>query len=259
MLIFLRKGFCRYCLIGPSGCGKTTLLSCILGLKKYSGSICFYGSKVSSENLIGYMPQQVELVEKLTVKENLNYFGNIRQVEKEKLENRAEELLRLFEIKSNVLIETLSGGEKRRVGLAAALIHQPKILILDEPTVGLDVILRDKIWKFFVASAVHEKISILITTHYIYEAQFANRCAFMRNGAILTENASSEIISRLQVNTLDEAFVQLCQQNEADGFIEDELENFLEIKNNRDRKTFAAQIIFALISKEFHRFRRTPM
>jgi ABC-type multidrug transport system ATPase subunit len=235
-----------------------------------SGSISVFGSENSDKvsHRIGFMPQNVELVPKLTVAETLSFFGNIYHMKKRKLRNRLEMLSNLLEINfPDSQMMNLSGGQKRRVALAVALIHEPELLILDEPTVGLDVILRAKIWDFLKTSTENHQMSVLVTTHYITEAQFAHRVGFIRNGVILAENSPSRIVESLEVETLDDAFVELCQRDEenlasnlffdgedvSEGFQEFEFESFSK------RKSFAFQTFSALFTKEFQRFRRTPM
>jgi ABC-type multidrug transport system ATPase subunit len=258
----------RYCLIGPSGSGKTTLLSCILDMKAFnSGSIRVLGSENVSEvsHRVGFMPQNIELVPKLTVLENLCFFGNIHQIEKTKLKNQIKMLSSLLEINFQASqVTELSGGQKRRVALAIALIHEPQLLILDEPTVGLDVILREKIWNFLQTLTEKRQISVLVTTHYIYEAQFAHRVGFIRKGAILAENSSSKIIESLQVENLDEAFVEMCRKDEKNSnsnlILEKVTENYqkMDFSDSPKPNVFAFQTLSALFLKEFLRVIRTP-
>lgn len=143
--------FSRYGLLGSSGCGKTTLLSCIVGQKQLKeGSITVFGVNIKENvNLvrsrIGYMPQEIALVEMMTIKEIIFYFGRIYGVTDESIKERLTILVDLFELNAiDKKIITLSGGQQRRVSFACVLVHQPDLLILDEPTVGLDPILRSK-------------------------------------------------------------------------------------------------------------------
>lgn len=141
----------RYGLLGSSGCGKTTLLSCIVGQKHLNeGSITILGVNTKKNfdfvrSRIGYMPQEIALVEIMTIKEIIFYFGRIYGVNDEIIKERLTILADLFELHSiDKQIITLSGGQQRRVSFACVLVHQPDLLILDEPTVGLDPILRSK-------------------------------------------------------------------------------------------------------------------
>ncbi|XP_070493805.1 uncharacterized protein [Chironomus tepperi] len=274
-----------YSLIGPSGCGKTTLLKCILGMKQLdSGTINVLGQEVSCEkpskfaHLIGYMPQETALVPELTIKETLNYFGNIHRMDQDSLGRRFAIICTLLELRDvNRRVEYLSGGEKRRVSFAAALIHDPKIVVLDEPTVGLDSILREKIWAFLIDSTRSSDMTVIITTHYIAEAEKSNCCGFMKNGKLLMENSPENIFHNLGVSNLENAFYELCCSEKLAlkrQFPENNLKNSIEssigstvIKSQpliddkihvEDEKNFNAQTIKALLVKEFLRVRRQP-
>ncbi|CAG9805436.1 unnamed protein product [Chironomus riparius] len=282
-----------YGLIGPSGCGKTTLLSSILGMKQLdSGTIKVLGQKVVYEksskfsNMIGYMPQETALVPELTIKETLNYFGNIYQMNQILLKQRLIMICDLLELNDvNKQVNHLSGGGKRRVSFAAALIHDPKILILDEPTVGLDSILREKIWTFLIDSTKSSNMSVIITTHYIAEAERSNYCGLMINGVLLADDHPKNILAKFGVLNLEEAFLALClsKKSKAEGCASngvhfpnsastfdgsnsihaDDSSNSTKINENiivelDKRKTFSGQTFRALFKKEVIRIRRQP-
>ncbi|KAF5273871.1 hypothetical protein FQA39_LY00986 [Lamprigera yunnana] len=173
------KGFI-YGLLGPSGCGKTTLLNCIIGLKTFtSGSAWILGEKPGSHSVltkIGYMPQQICLTDTFTIKECIKFFGWIRGLSIKKIEKHLELISKLLLLPDcNQVIRDLSGGQQRRVSLAIALLQEPELLILDEPTVGLDPILRDTIWKFLINLTTTKSITIILTTHYMEEARHAGK------------------------------------------------------------------------------------
>ena len=200
------------------GCGKTTLLSCILGMVPLDdGEISVFGNittkyatKVNGSK-IGYMPQEMALVGELTIKETIYHFGNIFQMDIDKIRDRYDMLHKLLELPySDQRIEACSGGQKRRVSFAAAMIHEPDLLILDEPTVGLDPILREKIWNFMLNVTSSSNLSIIITTHYIEEARQASCVGLMRNGVLLAEDKPVSIINQMRVENLEEAFLSLC-------------------------------------------------
>lgn len=155
------------------------------------------------------------LVDELTVKETIYFFGQIFQMDFKKLQERYHMLMTLLDLsKGDQRVEECSGGEKRRVSFAAAMIHEPELLILDEPTVGLDPILREKIWSFMLNTTRSSKMTIIITTHYIEEARQADRCGLMRNGTLLAEDSPLNIMSRLEVDYLEKAFLKLCTKGE---------------------------------------------
>lgn len=207
----------RYGLMGASGCGKTTLLSCIVGMIPLdSGRIRVLGSEANTSELgprIGYMPQETALIGELTIKETIYYFGKIFQMDIDKLRERYDMLYKLLELpRGDQRVEECSGGQMRRVSFAAAMIHEPDLLILDEPTVGLDPILREKIWNFMLNVTRTSKLAIIITTHYIDEAKQADCVGLMRNGILLAEDTPNNIISRHEVDNLEEAFLKLCMR-----------------------------------------------
>jgi len=161
-----------YGLLGPSGCGKTTLLSSIVGRSELdSGDIMV---KAFKREDIGYMPQDLNLHEHLSIIQTYKFYGRMLNMSTQKILERAKELSALLELPSNNrLVETLSGGQQRRVSLGVALLHNPNILILDEPTVGLDPVLSHSIWEHLISFAKEGK-TIIITTHYIEEARQAH-------------------------------------------------------------------------------------
>lgn len=216
--------------MGASGCGKTTLLSCIIGMIPLDGGqITALGQKTKENEIqkagprIGYMPQETALIGELTIKETIYYFGRIFQIDIEKLRERYKMIVNLLELpRGDQRVEECSGGQQRRVSFAAAMIHEPDLLILDEPTVGLDPILREKIWDFMLHVTRTSKLAIIITTHYIDEAKQADRCGLMRNGILLAEDTPRNIISKHEVENLEEAFLRLCTKQ---GLTEDEIDS----------------------------------
>lgn len=139
-------------MLGASGCGKTTLLSCIVGRRRLnSGEIWVLGGKPGSRGSgvpgprIGYMPQEVALYGEFTIRETLMYFGWINDMTTDEVEEKIDGLLKMLQMpRSDCFVKNLSGGQQRRMSLAATLLHEPELLILDEPTVGVDPVLRQK-------------------------------------------------------------------------------------------------------------------
>ncbi|KAH7975379.1 hypothetical protein HPB52_000640 [Rhipicephalus sanguineus] len=207
-----------YGLLGPSGCGKTTLLRCIVGrLKPRHGSVHVFGHKPGQPGSyipgpgVGYMPQELTLYPEFSIIETLTYFGRLFRIERDVLQERTAFLVRFLGLpEKSRLVKNLSGGQKRRVSLAAALIHRPPLLILDEPTVGVDPLLRQSIWHYLVTLTHRESISVIITTHYIEEARLANLVGLMRQGRILAQAVPDDLMKQHGMLTLEDVFLKLC-------------------------------------------------
>lgn len=171
-----------YGLLGASGCGKTTLLSCIVGRKRLnSGEIWVLGGTPGSKGSgvpgprIGYMPQEIALYGEFTIRETMLYFGWISGMSTDEVDDRLSFLLQFLMLPGpDRQVKTLSGGQQRRVSLAAALLHQPELLILDEPTVGVDPMLRKNIWDHLQHITKNGQTTVIITTHYIDETRQAS-------------------------------------------------------------------------------------
>ncbi|BDB98015.1 ABC transporter ATP-binding protein [Saccharolobus caldissimus] len=185
-------------LLGPNGAGKTTLVKQIYGeLSPNKGEIKILGKKPTDrqiKKLIGVIPQECEPYGDLTVWDNIYYMGRLKGVSKEVIKNRGEELLNRLDLlsKRNTLARDLSGGLKRRTLIAMALINDPKLLILDEPTTGLDPEARREVWEILI-DMKREGRSMLLTTHYLDEAErLADRIYFL-NRRIIVEGTPAEI------------------------------------------------------------------
>uniref|UniRef100_A0A3B3HT82 ATP-binding cassette, sub-family H, member 1 n=1 Tax=Oryzias latipes TaxID=8090 RepID=A0A3B3HT82_ORYLA len=208
-----------YGLLGPSGCGKTTLLKCIVGTLKISrGQItvlgkppAFPGHDVPGK-MVGYMPQDLALYNEFTISDTLTFFGRIHGLTQKETQARMNFLIDFLHLPQKCsLIRNLSGGQRRRVSLGAALLQNPELLILDEPTVGVDPVLRAKIWQHLVEIVKTGKVSVIITTHYIEEARQANVVGLMRNGHLLAEGHPDAVMKQHSATTLEHAFLQLCE------------------------------------------------
>ncbi|KAK4876235.1 hypothetical protein RN001_012657 [Aquatica leii] len=205
-----------YGLLGASGCGKTTLLNCILNFRNIdSGKILVFGSVPGTAESgipgprVGYMPQELALSPVLSLREILMFYGWIAGLQTEEITERTNVLAKLLALPDLCnRINNLSGGQQRRVSLACALIHQPDLLILDEPTVGLESILRKDIWDY-LQQLSKKLITIVITTHYIEETRQADIVGFMRGGSILAEDSPNNILTRFNEQTLEKVFLKL--------------------------------------------------
>ena len=226
--------FDSYGLLGASGCGKTTVLSAIVGLKSIDDGVItvFNGSPGDRKNgipgkRVGYMPQEVALYGEFKIKETLQYFGRIHGLTQAQIEAKMKSLTEFLELPdANTLIRNLSGGQQRRVSFAVALLHDPELLILDEPTVGVDPMLRQKIWNHLMQLATEENRTILITTHYIEEARQAHYVGLMRHGKLLAEDSPMQLLNIYSLNTLEEVFLKLCVKEESQIRIPSMLQNW---------------------------------
>jgi len=190
-----------YGLLGPNGAGKTTTISIISTiLEPDSGNVMINGmelkkNKVACKKIIGVVPQEIALYDKLSAVENLQFWGSLYNVEKSILEQRINENLELLGLadRKDDKIKNYSGGMKRRINIAAALLHEPKILFMDEPTVGIDPQSRNLI--FDVVQKLHKKgMTIIYTTHYMEEAEkFCDRIGIIDKGEIIVQGTFQEL------------------------------------------------------------------
>jgi ABC-2 type transport system ATP-binding protein len=210
-------------LLGPNGAGKSTLIHCTTGLAQTtSGTIEVFGHDAvgkgygEARQAVGLAPQEVNLDWFLTVEETLDYHAGYFGMPKRERRERTKELLETFSLteKRDERTRTLSGGMKRRLILARAMMHRPRLLILDEPTAGVDVELRLELWHY-VQKINQEGTTILLTTHYLEEAeQLCDRIAFIAEGQIVAEGTSEELAERFGVANLEDAYLALVGRGE---------------------------------------------
>uniref|UniRef100_A0A6M2DJ84 Putative lipid exporter abca1 n=1 Tax=Xenopsylla cheopis TaxID=163159 RepID=A0A6M2DJ84_XENCH len=206
-----------YGLLGASGCGKTTLLSCIVGRRRLNqGEIWVLGGTPGSRGSgvpgprIGYMPQEIALYGEFSIRETMIYFGWISGMTTSEVDGRIDFLLDFLQLPAGGrMVKSLSGGQQRRVSLAAALLHQPELLILDEPTVGVDPVLRQGIWDHLVDITQGGKTTVIITTHYIEETRQAHMIGLMRGGKFLAEESPAHLMQQYRTDTLEAVFLKL--------------------------------------------------
>jgi len=201
-------------LLGPSGCGKTTLIKLIMGMiKPDNGSIQVLNHIVPHKQLlmdIGYMAQSDALYLDLTGKENLHFFAKLFRLSKKERAERvayAADLVRLTD-DLNSKVMNYSGGMRRRLSLAIALLQNPQLLILDEPTVGIDPVLKKEIWQELIRLKDEEQKTILVTTHAMDEAERCDQLAMLRSGQIIAYGTPHELKDRYQAQDFDEVFVK---------------------------------------------------
>ena len=184
--------------LGPNGAGKTTLIRLLVGtLKPGSGDIHIMGQPDSRKksSLIGYMPQLQSLYNELTVRQNVDFFAHIYRLhDKPERALRIEKILRLVDLwdRRDDAVHNLSGGMKQRTSLACAIVHNPPLLFLDEPTVGLDPELRVNFWEFF-NSLTKQGTTLIISSHTMDDAAHCDRLGFMRDGKVIADGTPAEL------------------------------------------------------------------
>lgn len=199
-----------YGLVGPDGAGKTTMLRMLVGaLTPDRGAAQVAGFDLQRQteparSRLGYLAQRFSLYGDLTVTENLRFFGQVRGVKGDALQRRAEELLRFVGLSAfgGRRADLLSGGMKQKLGLACALIHEPKVLLLDEPTGGVDPVTRQDFWQLIIR-VLANGAAVIISTPYMDEAVRCNRLGFLHRGRLLVEGAPRELTAALADRVLE--------------------------------------------------------
>ncbi|MBD0354433.1 MAG: ABC transporter ATP-binding protein [Actinomycetota bacterium] len=204
-------------LLGPNGAGKTTLINSVVSLARPdSGRVEVFGRDAYEEfrearRMIGVSPQEINLDKFLTVEETLLFHAGYYGVPKQKAKERAGDLLERFALteKRKQRVNTLSGGMKRRVLFARALMHDPKVLFLDEPTAGVDVELRYKLWGY-IRELNREGLTILLTTHYLEEAEaLCEEIALINGGKIAAQGTNAELKTRYEARNVEEVYLKV--------------------------------------------------
>ncbi len=204
-------------LLGPNGAGKTTLINSVVSLARPdSGRVEVFGRDAYEEfrearRMIGVSPQEINLDKFLTVEETLHFHAGYYGVPKQKAKERAGDLLERFALteKRKQRVNTLSGGMKRRVLFARALMHDPKVLFLDEPTAGVDVELRYKLWGY-IRELNREGLTILLTTHYLEEAEaLCEEIALINGGKIAAQGTNAELKTRYEARNVEEVYLKV--------------------------------------------------
>ena len=202
-----------YGLLGPNGSGKTTLIRLLIGLlKPTSGAVTVLSRSIPDKGVltqVGYMTQASALYDELTVRENVAFFAEMCGGASR---GRVDDVLALVDLQDRAgsLVRTLSGGMKQRASLACALVHRPRLLLLDEPTVGIDPQLRAIFWSYFRRLA-DEGATLIVSSHVMDEAERCDRLGFMRQGKLLAEGSAADLRAQAATATLEEAFLRFAE------------------------------------------------
>lgn len=201
-------------LLGPNGSGKTTLLRLLAGvLEPTSGEVRILGGRPQGDllNEVGYMPQGLGLDDLLTVWENMRWFAGVQGV---RSKTQMEEALDLVQIRDRMhgLVRDLSTGMARRVSLACALVHGPRLLLLDEPTVGVDPYLRRQFWEHFHRLNA-AGVTIVLTTHALDEAERCHRVGVLHSGRLVAQGTPRDVLMTLGASTLEGVFLKLAEES----------------------------------------------
>ena len=204
--------------LGPNGSGKSTTIRMLCGVlapTSGKGSVLGYDIVKNTEDIrqnIGYMSQRFSLYEDLTVEENLDFYGGVYSLTKEERSARKKDLIAMANLhgKEKSLAGTLSGGWKQRLALGCAMIHLPRLLILDEPTAGVDPVSRRMFWKI-IRDFSKQGITILVTTHYMDEAEDCDIIGFIFNGRIINIAPPKELMQQENADSLEDIFVSYVE------------------------------------------------
>ncbi|MFE5634064.1 ABC transporter ATP-binding protein [Streptomyces sp. NPDC056543] len=211
-------------LLGPSGCGKSTLMRAIVGTQAHvTGTLDVLGRPTGDAFLrsrIGYVTQAPSVYDDLTVRQNLDYFAAVLLPGRAHRDDRRAAVARAIDdvdlgSHADSLAGRLSGGQRSRVSLAVALLGTPEVLVLDEPTVGLDPVLRRDLWNLFHRIADEREAAILVSSHVMDEAERCHRLLLMREGEILAEDTPEALRRRNDTATVEEAFLHLVDAADA--------------------------------------------
>lgn len=210
-LSFALSAGCVTGVVGPSGCGKTTLIRAIAGVQRMSGSLRVLGDRAGAPTLrraVSYAAQSAATYPDLSAVENLRYFASVLGTQRADVD-RVLRVVGLWPVRDR-LVGRLSGGQRSRVSLAIALLGAPRLLLLDEPTVGLDPVLRAQLWQMF-GELAGDGMSLLVSTHVMDEAEHCHELLLIREGALLALDSPRSLRERTGAADLDRAFVTLIE------------------------------------------------
>lgn len=261
--------------LGSNGCGKSTTMKMLTGLLPASGGVArLFGHDVDANDMetrrhVGYMSQAFSLYSELTVRQNLDLHGRLFHLPAAEIPARIEEMARKFDLGDfmEALPDALPLGIRQRLSLATAMIHSPELLILDEPTSGVDPIARDALWQILVDLSRRDNVTIFISTHFMNEAERCDRISLMHAGRVLVSDVPAKIVSERGCNTLEEAFIghlvdaigdadaspamQIGEASSVPSFVQEQTSNHAQI--------FSFQRMFSYTLREALELKRDPI
>ncbi len=207
--------------LGANGAGKTTAIKMLIGISKpSSGEATVAGFDITKQSEmvkknIGYMSQKFSLYDDLTIKENITFFGGIYGISRKEIKEKTAVLIAELELEevANQLVGALPLGWKQKLSFSVALLHEPKIIFLDEPTGGVDPITRRQFWEMIYAQA-HKGTTIFVTTHYMDEAEYCDRVSIMVEGKIEALDSPKNLKKQFKVDSMNEVFLKLARNIE---------------------------------------------
>lgn len=264
--------------LGSNGCGKSTTMKMLTGLLPATeGEAWLFGNPIDSEDInvrkrVGYMSQAFSLYSELTVLQNLELHAKLFHVPKERIDERVAEMVNRFDLRSvlNKLPDDIPLGMRQRLSLAVAMVHKPELLILDEPTSGVDPIARDNFWRLLIELSRKDGVTIFISTHFMNEALRCDRMSMMHAGKVLDSDTPKNLIVKQGTETLEEAFIKyLIDAGAGDDIPADNPDNHIaeaELKEAVDQpdyetppKRFSLQRLLSYTWREALELRRDPV
>jgi len=259
--------------LGSNGCGKTTTMKILTGLLPATeGKAWLFGQEVDAQGIearrrVGYMTQSFSLYSELTVRQNLELHARLFHVAPERIPERVATLARRFEL-SDILDELparLPLGQRQRLSLAVALIHEPELLILDEPTSGVDPVARDAFWRSLIELSRRDGVTIFLSTHFMNEAERCDRISLMHAGKVLVSDTPAALQEKSGTRSLEEAFIHYLEKAiEAEGVEETAASAAFEVPSapaevSRSQRTFDPRRLFSYARREALELRRDPI
>lgn len=259
--------------LGSNGCGKSVTMKMLTGLLEASeGKAWLFGEEVDARNMatrqrVGYMSQAFSLYSELTVVQNLELHARLFNVPSTEIAARVEEMLTRFELSAlqHKLPEDLPLGIRQRLSLAVAMVHKPELLILDEPTSGVDPVARDAFWRLLVELSRRDHVTIFISTHFMNEAERCDRMSMMHAGKVLDSDTPAELVVKRGVNTLEDAFIDYLLQASDSPAETAETATLITDSTKQDathkitHKTFSWQRLYSFLWRETLELQRDPV